>query len=69
MKIALSMSLLVASVTAFAPQKSPSRQSKLANDLWSEPPGDGKPEMSKALPFVPRPKILDGTLPGDAGFE
>jgi hypothetical protein len=25
--------------------------------------------MSKALPFVPRPKLLDGTFPGDVGFE
>jgi hypothetical protein len=26
-------------------------------------------EMSKAIPFVPRPKLLDGTLPGDVGFD
>ncbi len=26
-------------------------------------------DMSKALPFVPRPKLLDGTLAGDVGFE
>ena len=25
--------------------------------------------MSQALPFAPRPKLLDGTLPGDAGFD
>jgi hypothetical protein len=25
--------------------------------------------MSKAIPFVPRPKLLDGTLAGDVGFE
>ena len=30
--------------------------------------GDDK-EMSKAIPFVPRPKLLDGSLPGDVGFE
>merc|ERR1712232_588188 len=29
--------------------------------------GDGK--MSKALPFVERPKLLDGSLPGDVGFD
>jgi hypothetical protein len=46
----------------------------LKNDLWGKD-GDknnsGKDggEMSKALPFVPRPKILDGSMPGDAGFE
>jgi len=26
-------------------------------------------EMSKALPFVARPKLLDGSLPGDVGFD
>jgi hypothetical protein len=44
---------------------------QLYNDLWGEPPikdGQSK-EMSKALPFAPRPKLLDGSLPGDAGFE
>merc|ERR1712232_1358051 len=25
--------------------------------------------MSKALPFAPRPKLLDGTLAGDVGFD
>lgn len=26
-------------------------------------------EMSASLPFVPRPTLLDGTLPGDRGFD
>lgn len=26
-------------------------------------------DMSKALPFAPRPKLLDGSLPGDVGFD
>ena len=39
------------------------------NDLWDEPPEGEKKEMSKALPFLPRPELLDGTLPGDVGFE
>jgi len=26
-------------------------------------------EMSQSLPFVPRPKHLDGSLAGDVGFE
>jgi len=30
---------------------------------------DGDSEMSQALPFASRPKILDGTMPGDAGFD
>lgn len=43
----------------------------LNNDLWGQPPekeGDNA-EKSKALPFAPRPKLLDGTLAGDVGFE
>ena len=29
----------------------------------------GNDEMSKALPFVKKPANLDGTFPGDVGFE
>jgi hypothetical protein len=45
---------------------------QLQNDLWGEPPqksGEDGVEKSKALPFAARPKLLDGTLPGDVGFE
>jgi hypothetical protein len=35
----------------------------------SEPERENSKEMSKALPFVKRPKMLDGTLAGDVGFE
>jgi hypothetical protein len=47
------------------------RTTVLNNDLWGQPPGkDGdNAERSKALPFAPRPKLLDGTLAGDVGFE
>lgn len=44
----------------------------LNNDLWGQPPekeGESKTQKSKALPFAPRPKLLDGTLAGDVGFE
>merc|ERR1712232_817663 len=39
--------------------------------LWGEPNGkDGESgNMSQALPFAPRPKLLDGTLAGDVGFD
>jgi len=76
MKLAIS-SMLLASAAAFAPQPSSLRSlsetttTTLKNDLWGEPPekeGDSK-EMSKALPFAPRPKMLDGTLAADVGFE
>ena len=57
---------------AFAPTNtgSDARQTttSLNNDLWGAP-SDGDKEMSKALPFVARPKLLDGTMAGDAGFE
>lgn len=46
-------------------------RTQLFNDLWGEPPkkdGQSK-EMSKSLPFIARPKLLDGSLPGDVGFE
>lgn len=68
MKLSIAASL-VAAVSAFAPQPRNAVKTSLANDLFD---GDDKPakkEMSKALPFVPRPKLLDGTLAGDVGFE
>jgi hypothetical protein len=73
----------VVAIVAFAPNKSTTTQTitatpstttrttQLYNNLWGEPPnkdGQGK-EMSKSLPFIARPKLLDGSLPGDVGFE
>ena len=65
--------LTTTSAAAFGPtpaSKTASVPTALRDDLWGKdgdkPKGE---EMSKALPFVARPKILDGTLPGDAGFE
>ena len=72
----LLISTFALSVASFAPKfscrtSSTTRTTQLFNDLWGEPPtkdGESK-EMSKALPFAPRPKLLDGSLPGDVGFE
>jgi len=65
------LALTVGVVAAFAPTPINRRSSVVMNnDLWGqdgEKKKDG--EMSQALPFVPRPKMLDGALPGDAGFE
>lgn len=39
--------------------------------LWGEPSkkeGEGG-DMSQSLPFAPRPKLLDGTMAGDVGFD
>ena len=68
MKLFLAASLL-ASAHAFAPMQRSSLKTALANDLFDGDEKTTKKEMSQALPFVPRPKLLDGTLPGDAGFE
>lgn len=67
---AFAASLFVGSACAFAPVGTTGfrKATSLNNDLWGAP-SDGDKEMSKALPFVPRPKLLDGTLAGDAGFE
>ena len=66
---AFTTSLLVGTAAAFAPARTESRKTMaLNNDLWGKP-SDGDQEMSKALPFSPRPKILDGSLAGDVGFE
>jgi hypothetical protein len=61
---------LISAATAFAPSHQVARIQTSLN-LWGEPTQkDGeKGEMSKALPFSPRPKLLDGSLAGDVGFE
>jgi hypothetical protein len=63
---------LAVGISAFAPvSKTSVRQAThLADDLFGEKSkGDGKKEMSQSLPFAERPKILDGTMAGDVGFE
>jgi hypothetical protein len=72
MKLSFAITSLVAtSVTAFAPVNTVVR-SQTSSLAMSEPNRDNmedSKEMSKALPFVKRPKMLDGTLAGDVGFE
>jgi hypothetical protein len=72
MKLALTLASTAAVASAFSPVPSvPSQRqaTRLAAGLWDEEGKSPKKEMSKALPFSPRPKLLDGTLPGDVGFE
>ena len=59
MKLLLSSTFL-ASASAFAPAQSTARS---ISSLYAER------DMSKALPFAPRPKLLDGSLAGDCGFD
>jgi hypothetical protein len=60
MKFIIAASLLAAA-SAFAPASTIGRTQTSLNE-------QGK-KMSKALPFAPQPKMLDGELAGDVGFE
>lgn len=53
-------SLLLASASAFAPAQQSQRAGSVA--LNAE-------EFSKAIPFLVRPEKLDGSMPGDMGFD
>jgi hypothetical protein len=72
MKLSIALSL-IASASAFTLPSKAAVRTQLANDLWKDEGEDGgskkQKEMSQALPFVERPKLLDGSLPGDVGFE
>eukprot|EP00522_Entomoneis_paludosa_P011053 CAMPEP_0172438998 /NCGR_PEP_ID=MMETSP1065-20121228/110_1 /TAXON_ID=265537 /ORGANISM="Amphiprora paludosa, Strain CCMP125" /LENGTH=199 /DNA_ID=CAMNT_0013187615 /DNA_START=67 /DNA_END=666 /DNA_ORIENTATION=- len=54
-------SLLLASASAFAPSSTSSQRAGSVS-LNAE-------EMSKAIPFLVRPEKLDGSMPGDMGFD
>ena len=62
---------LIGAASAFAPLQQQGARVPTSLNLWGEPTKkDGEEgDMSKALPFAPRPKLLDGTLAGDVGFE
>ena len=70
MKFTIAASLM-GMAAAFAPLDTTITRTDIKLNLWGEPTqkdGEGG-EKSKALPFAPRPKLLDGTLAGDVGFE
>mmetsp|Transcript_26129 Transcript_26129/g.72042 ORF Transcript_26129/g.72042 Transcript_26129/m.72042 type:complete len:200 (-) Transcript_26129:1665-2264(-) len=54
-------SMLLASASAFAPSSTSSQRAGSVS-LNAE-------EMSKAIPFLVRPEKLDGSMPGDMGFD
>lgn len=63
---------MAASAMAFAPQTSSTTKTSVAVDAmparkWNEMVD--KTERSKAVPFLPRPVMLDGTMAGDVGFD
>ena len=61
MKTSVVYASLIGSAAAFAPISAPKTTTALNADKESE--------TSQALPFAPRPKMLDGSMPGDVGFE
>jgi len=61
----ISICASIGSVSAFAPTRNTYAIS--TSQLSAEKKDDDN--MSKALPFVERPKMLDGSLPGDVGFD
>ena len=58
----LSTVATIGSVSAFAP-------SKANAPLTTQLSASNEDDMSKSLPFAPRPKLLDGKLAGDVGFD
>lgn len=70
MKLTIAASLM-GMTAAFAPLGSTVTRAETKLNLWGEPTQkDGESgDKSKALPFAPRPKLLDGSLAGDVGFE
>ena len=67
--IALS-ALMAGSAAAFAPNAAPSAQTSLdamPERLWDSMVDPT--ERSKAVPFLPRPINLDGSMVGDVGFD
>jgi len=59
------LALTISAATAFAPATSTKSSTALRNELGDK----SSPEMSQSLPFIARPKLLDGSMPGDVGFE
>jgi hypothetical protein len=61
---------MAGTAAAFAPATSTKSATSLAampDRLWDDMVD--KTERSAAIPFLPRAKLLDGTLPGDYGFD
>jgi len=59
MKVATLLAALAGSATAFAPTASPACRSDIVLHA----------EKSRALPFLNRPPLLDGSMAGDVGFD
>merc|ERR1719162_2836086 len=70
MKSIIATSILVGSATAFttnAPSNNDAALKAMPDRMWDTMVD--KTERSAALPFLPRPANLDGTMAGDVGFD
>lgn len=65
MKFLLAATSLVGLASAFAPTSVHTTKQSTTSLFAGKDSGD----KSKALPFAPRPPLLDGSLAGDVGFE
>jgi hypothetical protein len=70
MKSTCPLLLVLGSATAFTTNSNANLAQRTQTVQLSDSK-DGKSggEMSQALPFAPRPKLLDGTMAGDVGFD
>jgi len=76
MKLSSSTILLAitSSTYAFSPMAPASTTTKALHseatpEMMEEEPTPEEPKMSQSLPFMPQPTALDGTMPGDVGFD
>jgi hypothetical protein len=72
MKLSFAVTLAtIASASAFAPatNKAPLTALRMADTPESSTPAPAAPKMSKSLPFLARPAMLDGSMAGDVGFD
>ena len=63
------MKLLLAATVSTAAAFAPAQVSRTGSTALNGANDGSDGDMSKALPFAPRPKLLDGSLPGDVGFD
>jgi hypothetical protein len=75
MKLSIAITLAtIASASAFAPATSKASASVLRMAETNSPAPEvpearSPPKMSKSLPFLARPALLDGSMAGDVGFD
>ena len=67
MKFFIAIPLLLSTAAAFTPGNKPTvKSSSVGSSVTAD---TDRPEKSASLPFLNRPPLLDGSLPGDRGFD